>query len=148
MFSMFSTCMLCKEIAFLSIKYLIKNPWSIVFLFLSWFESSGHIALKSTVECPLVLSQLEVTRESPRAHVAKLYGRLRLIRSVLRASKFFVLKIDWNCNFRGLLHLPFWLQLVMALWGITFQRLKLLCLAKDHWQGFSTRNAHMVHIVN
>ena len=22
------------------------------------------------------------------------------------------------------------------------------CLAKDHWRGFSTRNAHMVHIVN
>ena len=23
-----------------------------------------------------------------------------------------------------------------------------LCLAKDHWWGFSTRNAHMVHVVN
>ena len=31
--------------------------------------------------------------ESPRAHVAKFYGRLRLIRSVLRASKFSVSKI-------------------------------------------------------
>ena len=30
----------------------------------------------------------------------------------------------------------------------TFQLLKLLCLTKDHWLGFSTRNAHMVHIVN
>ena len=25
--------------------------------------------------------------------------------------------------------------------------LKLLCLANDQWRGFSTRNAHMVHIV-
>ena len=33
------------------------------------------------------------TSESPRAHVAKFYGRLRLIRSVLRASKFSVLKM-------------------------------------------------------
>ena len=33
------------------------------------------------------------TSESPRAHVAKFYGRLRLIRSVLRASKFSVLKL-------------------------------------------------------
>ena len=33
------------------------------------------------------------TRESPRAHVAKFYGRLRLIRSVLRASAFSVLKL-------------------------------------------------------
>ena len=33
------------------------------------------------------------TRESPRVHVAKFYGRLRLIRSVLRASKFSVLKL-------------------------------------------------------
>ena len=32
--------------------------------------------------------------------------------------------------------------------GITFQLLKLLRLAKDHWRGFSTRNAHMTHIVN
>ena len=28
------------------------------------------------------------TKESPRAHVAKFYGRLRLIRSILRASNF------------------------------------------------------------
>ena len=33
------------------------------------------------------------TSESPRAHVAKFYGGLRLIRSVLRASKFSVLKL-------------------------------------------------------
>ena len=26
--------------------------------------------------------------------------------------------------------------------------LELLYLAKDHWRGFSTQNAHMVHIVN
>ena len=32
------------------------------------------------------------TKESPRAHVAKFYGRLRLIRSVLRASKISVLR--------------------------------------------------------
>ena len=53
-------------------------------------------------------------------HVAKFYGRLRLIRSVLRTSKFFVLEIYWNCNFVGLLHHPVWLQLVLALRGITF----------------------------
>ena len=76
------------------------------------------------------------------------YGQLRLIRSVWRASKFSVFKIEWNCNFVGLLHHPFWLQLVKALLGITFQLFKLLSLAKDHWRGFSTRNAHMVHIVN
>ena len=42
------------------------------------------------------------TSESPRAHVAKFYGLLRLIRSVLRASKFSVLKLTeivvlWVC---------------------------------------------------
>ena len=58
--------------------------------------------------------------QSPRAHVAKFYGRLRLIRSVWRASKFSVFKIDWNCNFVGLLHHPFWLQLVLALFGHYF----------------------------
>ena len=29
-----------------------------------------------------------------------------------------------------------------------FLYFKLLWLAKDHWRGFSTRNAHMVHIIN
>ena len=62
--------------------------------------------------------------------------------------KIFHVKIDSNCNFVGLLHNPFWLQLVLALSSITSQLLKLLCLAKYHWRGFSTRNAHMVHIVN
>ena len=32
-------------------------------------------------------------KESPRAHVAKFYGRLRLIRTVSRASKLSVLKL-------------------------------------------------------
>ena len=61
------------------------------------------------------------TSESPRAHVARFYGRLRLIRSVLRVSKFSVFKLDWNCNFVDLLHHPFWLQLILAL----FQLFKL-----------------------
>ena len=60
------------------------------------------------------------TKESPRAHVARFYGRPRLIRSVLRASKFSV-KIDRNCKFLGLLHHPFWLKLLSALFGIIFQ---------------------------
>ena len=31
---------------------------------------------------------------------------------------------------------------------ISFQLFKLLCLAKNHWWGFCSLNAHMVHIVN
>ena len=38
------------------------------------------------------------TRVSPRAHVAKFHVRLQLIRSVLRASKFSVLKFIENVN--------------------------------------------------
>ena len=59
------------------------------------------------------------TRESPRAHVAKFYGRLQLIRSVVSV--------------------PF---------GHHFSTFKTTLLANDHWRGFRTRNAHMVHIVN
>ena len=74
------------------------------------------------------------TKESSRSHVAKFYGRLQLIRSVLRAStlNFRVFKIHSNCNFVGKLHHPFWLNLVLAFWGIHFQLFKLLSLAKDH----------------
>ena len=88
------------------------------------------------------------TSESPRAHVAKFYGWLRLIRSVWRAPKFCVFKINWNCNYVGLLHHPFWLQLVLALFGHYFLTFYTTYIAKDQWRGFSTRNAHMVHIVN
>ena len=44
--------------------------------------------------------------------------------------KIFHVEIYWNYNFVDLWHF------------------KLLCSAKNHWWGFSTRNAHMVHIVN
>ena len=85
------------------------------------------------------------TSESPRAHVAKSYGRLRLIRSVWRASKLPVYKINWNGKF---ITIPFGFSLFWYLLVITLQLLNTTCLAKDHWRGFSTRNAHMVYIVN
>ena len=44
--------------------------------------------------------------------------------------------------------IPFGFNLFSHLLVITFLLFKLHCLAKDHWRGFSTRNAHMVHIVN
>ena len=56
-------------------------------------------------------------------------------------------KIVWNCNFVSLLHHPFWLQLVLACLGHLFLIFEITSLAKDHWWGFSTRNAHIVHIL-
>ena len=44
--------------------------------------------------------------------------------------------------------IPHGFSLFRHFWEITFQLLKLLCLAQDHWRGYCTRNAHMVHIVN
>ena len=82
------------------------------------------------------------------AHVAKFYSRLRLIRSVLRASKFSVLKFTEIVILWVYYTIPFGFSLFLHFWGIDFQLLKLLCLAKDHWRGFSTQNAHMVHVVN
>ena len=43
--------------------------------------------------------------------------------------------------------IPFGFSLFWHFLGINFQFLKLHCLAKDHWRGFSTRNTHMVHVV-
>ena len=89
------------------------------------------------------------TRVSPRAHVAKFYVRLQLIRSVLRASKFSLLKfieivILWIYYIAYLLASASFGTFVTSL----FNFLKLLCLAKNHWWGFCSRSAHMVHIVN
>ena len=73
---------------------------------------------------------------------------LRLIRSVLRASKFFVLKLTEIVILWVYYTIPFGFSLFWHFSGINFQLWKLLCLTKDHWRGFSTRNAHMVHNVN
>ena len=48
----------------------------------------GHFEFQLLGECHCWL-----TMESPRAHVAKFFGRLRLIGSVLRASNFPCLKL-------------------------------------------------------
>ena len=78
----------------------------------------------------------------------KIIIKLYISENLVKKQSFRV-KIDWNCNFVGLLHHPFLaLARYSALSGNRFQRLKPLCLAKDHWWGFITRNAHMVHIVN
>ena len=48
-----------------------------------------------------------------------------------------------------LLHcIPFGFSFFWCFCDISFQLFKLHCLAKNHWWGFSTRNAHIVHIVN
>ena len=65
------------------------------------------------------------TSESPRAHVSKLYGQLRLIRSCLGASKFSVLKsfeivILWVYN-----TISFDFSLFWHVWDISFQLLKI-----------------------
>ena len=44
--------------------------------------------------------------------------------------------------------IPFGFSLFLALFGHYFSTFYTTCLAKDHWRGFSTRNAHMIHIVN
>ena len=61
--------------------------------------------------------------------IAKFYTRLRLMRSVWRASKLSVFKIDWNCNFVGLLHHPFWLPLLSHFLTF-FQHFKLQVLLR------------------
>ena len=63
------------------------------------------------------------TKESPRAHVAKLYGRLQLVRSVLRASKLSVLKLTEIVILWVNYTIPFGFCLFLALSGFIFQLL-------------------------
>ena len=46
--------------------------------------------------------------------------------------KIFRDKIVCNCNFVGLLHHPFWLQLFLARLGHLFSTFEITSLAKDH----------------
>ena len=88
------------------------------------------------------------TRKSPRAHVAKFYGRPRLISSVWEHQNFSELKLIEIIILRVYYTIPFGFSLLRHFFSSFFHFLKLLCLAKDYWRGFSTRNAHMVHVVN
>ena len=68
----------------------------------------------------------------PRAHAAKFYVRLQLIRSALRASKFSVLKFIEIVIFVDLLHgIHFDFGFFWYFCDISFQLFKLLCLAKN-----------------
>ena len=49
----------------------------------------------------------------------------------VESIKIFHVKIDWNCNVVGLLHNPFWLQLIWRFWDIDFKLLKLLLRNTD-----------------
>ena len=80
--------------------------------------------------------------------VAEFYRRLRLIRSVLRASTFSVLKLIEIVILWVYYTLPLDFSLFLALSGNHSKLLNALCLAKDHWAGFITRNGHMAHTVN
>ena len=65
------------------------------------------------------------TKESPRAHVAKFYGRLRLICSVLRASKFAVLKLIEIVILWIYYTIPFGFSFFRHFWDIIFQPFQL-----------------------
>ena len=68
------------------------------------------------------------TRESPRTYDAKFYGRLRLIRSVLRAPEFSVLKVIEIVIVCVHHTVPFGFSLFCHFCGITFHLLfKVLC---------------------
>ena len=60
----------------------------------------------------------------------------------------FCVKIDWNYNLWVDYTIPFDFRLFRHFRHHFLKFFEILCLDKDHWWGFSTRNAHMVHFVN
>ena len=73
----------------------------------SWLKSLFIFQLLGVCHCMW-------TRESQKALVAKFYGQLRLIRSVLRASKLSVFKTEWNRKLVGISYHPFWHQFIFG----------------------------------
>ena len=62
----------------------------------------------------------------PEGTCSQVLRSTSVVSLLLRASIFFVLKIDWNYNFVGLLHHSFCFSLFWHVWDISFQLLKLL----------------------
>ena len=65
------------------------------------------------------------TKESPRAHVVKLYGRLRLIRRVLRASNISVIKLTEIVVLWVYYTIPFGFGLIWHISGLHFSTFEL-----------------------
>ena len=59
---------------------------------------------------------------------------------MLKLTEIVILWVYYTIRFRS--------SLIRHSKGISFQVFELLRLTRDHGRGFSTRNAHMVHIVN
>ena len=76
------------------------------------------------------------------------YGRLQFIRSVLGAPNSPCVWNSFKLLFCGFITQSFFALHCFGTFWHTFSSFQPLSLAKDHWRGFSTRNAHMVHIVN
>ena len=122
-------------------------------LIIDWRYFWRNIALSLILERKIVsrdyplkqkLSQLW-TKESLRAHEARFYVQLRLVRSVLRASKFSVLKLIEIVTLWVYYTIPLGFNLFLALFGHhVWTFIKLLRSAQDHWRGLSTPNAHIV----
>ena len=72
-----------------------------------------------------------VSPRGHKSHEAKFYGRLRLIRSVLRAFKVSVLKLIEIIILWVFYNVPFGMSLFRYFWH-HFSTFKLLCLAKEH----------------
>ena len=116
--------------SFFSILLLNVGWWqvfNIIFISIQiYFHISGmHTSLQPLGEC-----HCWWTRVSPRAHVAKFYIRLQLIRSVLRASKVSMLKFIEIVFLKIYYMASLLLQLLLVLLWHLFETFKLLCLAK------------------
>ena len=93
---------------------------------LPYLYSTSHL------EYLLILSSVTVGGPvSPRGTCSQVL-RSTSVRSVWRASKFPCLKLIEIVIFVGLLHHPFWLQLVLALFGHYLSTFDTTCLGKDH----------------
>ena len=69
--------------------------------------------------------------------------------TIIYFVKFISLKMDYVCIYLRVYYtIPFGFTLFRHFLAYIFNLFQLLSLAKYHWRGFSTRNAHMVHIVN
>ena len=75
-----------------------------------------------------------------RHDVTSLRVLVEYVISVLNLNEIIILWVYYT--------IPFGFSLFRHFWDITVKPLYLLCLNEAHWWWFSTRNVHMVHIVN
>ena len=83
------------------------------------YDSCTALIKSISIKCPNMTVSLILDQWVPEGTCSQVLRSTSVDSKRFRAFKIFNVKLFEICNFVGLLHIPFWLYLVLAIFGIT-----------------------------